>query len=636
MKFILAILIMAASLSAANAQSIADSCLATIPEPATTFSATNDLFSYNSDLLEWNGSAWLGGWPNANVNLPPPTGNVGCRVIFMGDPDLWTTGGEGVAYRLTSPLVAGVNYSFPFTTISHGAYSDAAGFSPSVHTATDPLAAWSPVGMLPPGGTTWTNVTLTFTATAAQNGHDWLILHTGPSGSTGLVSSHCSSCTTIEPECNVDLGPDVTICEGDTLLVDVSLPDASYLWNDGSTSPVHDLGTAGTYWVTVIVEECVDSDTISVSTVNIPENILGNDTSICAGTLMELDAFFEGAEYLWNNGSTGATLTTGTEGTYTVQLSIGQCVRIDTFQLSVIGDIPDLGPDVTLCPGESITIDASHPDAIITWHDGLSDPVRTFDGAGTIWLQWTFGDCSARDTLQLFQVDASALLPDDAYFCEGGSELLDATMPGASYLWSTGTTNAQLSVSQPGLYWVEVTITGCTMRDSVQVSEVAPPIADLGGDTTLCAGAGMMLSAGTTGPYAYLWNTGQTTATIQVELPGTYHVTMSAGDCVAADTIDIAMEECIVVIEMPNIFTPNNDGHNDGFRPIVHLGGGSPVMTIYNRWGTVVQESTDLDKGWNGRSSGELVPDGTYFWVIEYSDRNKERTSLHGSVTLLR
>ena len=74
-------------------------------------------------------------------------------------------------------------------------------------------------------------------------------------------------------------------------------------------------------------------------------------------------------------------------------------------------------------------------------------------------------------------------------------------------------------------------------------------------------------------------------------------------------------------IEMPNVFSPNNDGFNDKFVPIVLKG---PIfnitLEIINRWGVSIFKTNDLKKGWDGSQNGFTeAPDGMYFWVVLYS-----------------
>lgn len=81
----------------------------------------------------------------------------------------------------------------------------------------------------------------------------------------------------------------------------------------------------------------------------------------------------------------------------------------------------------------------------------------------------------------------------------------------------------------------------------------------------------------------------------------------------------------------PNAFSPNNDGLNDTFSVKGNFINEFRLQ-IFNRWGTLVYESTDLNASWDGRFNGELVPEGAYILTIEGKDdigkKISERTIL--------
>ncbi|MCC6841070.1 MAG: gliding motility-associated C-terminal domain-containing protein [Flavobacteriales bacterium] len=114
-------------------------------------------------------------------------------------------------------------------------------------------------------------------------------------------------------------------------------------------------------------------------------------------------------------------------------------------------------------------------------------------------------------------------------------------------------------------------------------------------------------------------------------VPGDYPVLLvvtSPDGCV--DTV----QSIVTVIEpgtiqMPNVFSPNNDGHNDRFIPIEYKGAPG-LLEIYNRWGQVIFSSRSLAQGWDGHDA----PDGTYFYVV--TPDGPGVLALTGHVTLLR
>jgi gliding motility-associated-like protein len=92
---------------------------------------------------------------------------------------------------------------------------------------------------------------------------------------------------------------------------------------------------------------------------------------------------------------------------------------------------------------------------------------------------------------------------------------------------------------------------------------------------------------------------------------------------------------------VPNTFTPDGDGYNQVFKPIFSSGY-DPFnfeMTIFNRWGEIVFETSDVNIGWDGSYGveGLDVQDGTYIYLITYKNPiNDKRTTISGHVNLIR
>src|SRR3989337_3332913 len=98
-------------------QSIIDTCLVSLPpQPNMGIgSLLANIDTIQSDLMVWTGSEWIGQITGANVTIPPLSGMINCRAIFIGSGTLWTTGGEGFGLKLSSPLIQGQTYSFDIT-----------------------------------------------------------------------------------------------------------------------------------------------------------------------------------------------------------------------------------------------------------------------------------------------------------------------------------------------------------------------------------------------------------------------------------------------------------------------------------------------------------------------------------------
>jgi gliding motility-associated-like protein len=106
--------------------------------------------------------------------------------------------------------------------------------------------------------------------------------------------------------------------------------------------------------------------------------------------------------------------------------------------------------------------------------------------------------------------------------------------------------------------------------------------------------------------------------------------------CSISDTILIKVEECPIYFYIPNAFTPNNDGSNDIFKPIVSGNLAEYHFEIYNRFGQKIFTTKQINEGWNGTIKGMPQNTGIYIWLCSYKFRNKQVVFKKGTVLLVR
>ena len=106
-------------------------------------------------------------------------------------------------------------------------------------------------------------------------------------------------------------------------------------------------------------------------------------------------------------------------------------------------------------------------------------------------------------------------------------------------------------------------------------------------------------------------------------------------------TINFESIDCDLMVFVPNIFTPNNDGVNDLYRPKVLST--FPVkkyeFQIHDRWGYLVFETTDPEVAWDGRVAGEPVEPAVYKWTLKFDQDVGDgpvRLYKSGDVTIIR
>lgn len=132
--------------------------------------------------------------------------------------------------------------------------------------------------------------------------------------------------------------PDIhqlTLCENESITLSAFLvADAQgFDWSTGAGTPEIVIDESGTYTVDITLGECVIRETFEVILQEAPVMELTTDLMICPGEEIILDAFSPNADFLWQDGSTSSSLTVTDAGTYSVALTIDQCVTSHTITI---------------------------------------------------------------------------------------------------------------------------------------------------------------------------------------------------------------------------------------------------------------------------------------------------------------
>ena len=262
------------------------------------------------------------------------------------------------------------------------------------------------------------------------------------------------------------------LMDSTTFTLSTSLTVDSVLWNFGdSTSGVNNTSTdnipkhvytqAGDFEVTLIVFSTCNIDTVSDSlSIDVVAVDLGNDTVLCEGEALTLDATTANAVYGWQDGSTDSTFNVTDSGTYWVEVVVNVCSRTDSINVN-FNPLPivNLGNDATLCPGETRTLDATTNGATsYLWQDASTNPIFNATGPDRYGVEVMVSDCSGMDSVELsLNPLLTVNLGNDTVLCQGAALTLDATVSGATYVWQDGSTAPTFNVTDSGTYWVEVT-----------------------------------------------------------------------------------------------------------------------------------------------------------------------------------
>jgi len=193
-----------------------------------------------------------------------------------------------------------------------------------------------------------------------------------------------------------------------------------------------------------------------------------------------------------------------------------------------------------------------------------------------------------------------------------------------------------------GSYQVIGIVSGCaTFPDSTEIIVNPTPLHDLGENTTYCLKTNRIPIIDGGDYDSYFWSNGDTNRFVDADNEGLLTLEfIDNNGCIGLDSIFI-IAQCPTQIYMANVFSPdsNNGGENEYFGVL-----GDDIITfnlsIFDRWGNVVFNTSDIDILWDGTSRGNPVAQGNYSWKLLYEGFREDGSTFQetttGSLLLLR
>lgn len=223
----------------------------------------------------------------------------------------------------------------------------------------------------------------------------------------------------------ISLGIDTAICAGSSLtIVPASNNVTGYTWQDGSHTTTYQVTAPGIYFVNGINSCGNDADTIQIGLLpTVPVLSLGPDTIVCPGNAITLSILIPNVDILWEDGSAGQDFMVIDSGVVSGSISNVCGISADTIEVSFFPDAPsfNLGPDQSICPGETVIIDPGITGVNYLWQDGSTGSQIAVTQGSEIIL--TISNQCGSDTDTLL-ITASSLGPQldlgpDVLVCEG-------------------------------------------------------------------------------------------------------------------------------------------------------------------------------------------------------------------------
>jgi len=421
------------------------------------------------------------------------------------------------------------------------------------------------------------------------------------------ICSDIDSVSVTVSQVNASAANDTTICAGESVQLWAS-GGIVYNWSSGSTlsnaaisNPIASPLVNTTYTVTVSnALNCQDTESVTVTVNPLPVISLGNDTTLCSGDVLTLDAGSGFSSYFWNPSGSTQTLQVSTSGIYSVTVTDNnQCSGSDNISVSVLPNADATIIEILpVCSNANqIQMNAAEQGGI--WSGigisstGLFQP--SIAGAGIHTIIYTIsGICGDSDTVTVTVFAAPQInLGPDTSLCSGDVLTLDAGAGFSSYFWAPAGNTQTLQVSTSGTYSVTVTDNNqCSGSDNISVSVLPNADATITDVLPLCSNAaqitltsvqsgGVWSGTGISNPAGGIFNPSTAGAGDHII---TYTIVGSCGD--SDSTI-------ITVLEIPSgLVSATNEscsGANDGSISLSVSGGLPDYMLQWSNGSTTLQ-----------------------------------------------
>ena len=506
----------------------------------------------------------------------------------------------------------------------------------------------------------WGGLPPAFQWQGGPNDAEYTVSATGTYTVTATTVDGCSSSDVIDVTLSaltgVDLGPDVTVCPGAPFILDPGYPAATCLWQDGSVSPTYSVTNTGIYSVNVSDGVCQVNDQVFIEVVDSFDANLPAFLSFCEQDSVLVLAAFGASDYLWSNGVQGNQLWVTAPGVYEVTSTQDGCDFVDMVSVSAQPLPPvNLGLDVVLCEGESVELDPGVLGAdYVIFNDSLTTSTLSVDESGVYTVAVALNGCVNRDTIGVeVRPIPEFALPEDSVLCPGDVLMIETGLSDVLVTWNTGQVGPSIEVNQPSTYVATSQVSGCQFVDSMLVDVAQPITVPLDAMYTLCLGDSITLNAlQGEAVYAstYRWDNGNIAPQRTISRAGLYSVEVSNVCDTVQQVLEVEQVVCGCQVYVPTAFTPNNDGKNDAWFPVLDCDPFTYEVTVWDRWGRPVFQSKDPAEVWYGqvegtpgsktRESGRYYAiDGVYMWevIIELRrDRVPEVIRQNGYVRILR
>lgn len=201
--------------------------------------------------------------------------------------------------------------------------------------------------------------------------------------------------------------------------------------------------------------------------------IFGNDTTLCIGESLLLDASIFTGAYLWQDGSTDSSFTVTQPGLYYVSVTNSCEFYMDSIQVNYEpAPVVDFGNDTLLCQNATLLLSTSATPGASghIWQDSSLNSTFLVNQPGIYSVFVDVAGCAGYGEIEVNYSNLYLELgPADSVICDNKTVSYDVSQPGASYLWQDGFTGSSYTIIDTGLYYVTISDAACQISDSINI-----------------------------------------------------------------------------------------------------------------------------------------------------------------------
>ncbi len=284
------------------------------------------------------------------------------------------------------------------------------------------------------------------------------------------------------PPISFSIGADRIKCNADTIHVNAPAGFLNYNWG-----PAYNINSLTAQ--NVIVQPLIDTiyfvraektpgcfayDSIHIKVNHSAPINLGADKNFCIGDSAILDAGPGFIQYTWNTGANTQQVSVFTTGNYIViGADLNGCKSTDTLSVTNVFALPaiNLNKDPDICFGDVKILDAGPGYSSYLWNTTATTRTINVSAIGQYWVVVKdINNCIGSDTTELRNIDPlpAHFLPADTAICNYSTLQIVSIGNYNQYTWNNGANTSAISVSIPGLYWLQVTdAKNCIGKDSI-------------------------------------------------------------------------------------------------------------------------------------------------------------------------